>query len=435
VRVVGLFRLPRGTRRSKYQATAGKCYHFPSKRLTVLCQQRRFTRIRDLYFFCTLSGKVGYMPTVDSTTRLVILAATTLVMMLLVWLVAPRVSAWQRGQLASQLAAQVAAADDSAVKVPLRQLSDLGDAALDPLVVAASSERAAVAAIARQIINEKLATWKLLALASATDNIDRGFVTSTTTLAAALAEHINEFGPAGKQWTEGLALDMIELADTLPAQQSGFLLADCSRVLEVVPPRGPRLRTVTPIAGIFLTQIQNTQPAPQPSLEPLTRVSDGSLDVFARLQPRSTLEFQGRLTPVPPPIVTTTQPSASELNWSRQQNASPEKQTTIAPITTPLEEIQESASKRPHQASSPVIDIPTPLEMQAQTVVLRQFTSDKLLLRLRSANFYEAGILRVVLSERGFAAAELVLLQRLSSPEVANRLAARIADHLKGAAA
>jgi len=361
----------------------------------------------------------------DRKTQLAIVGATTIVMMLLVWLAAPSLTTWHRGQMAKQLAEQVAASKDSAVKVPLRQLASLGDPALGPLVIAASSQRATVSTIARQIIDEKLAAWRLLAEASAPQTVDRDVSNSTARLATTLAVHIDKFGPAGKRWVERLALALIELADTLPAQQSGTLLADCSEILASVPPRGPRLRTVTSLVEPNATRSPSALPAPQPRLEPLTQASEGSLEILARLRPTTSLEYRGRIAQGPPPeteaVVTETKLPASGLNWSKRRDANVQKPPTNLPVTT-LEAIQGSPNRQPDSAKNRVTDIPTPQDMRIQTTTLRQLATVELLVRLHSARFYEAGVLHAVLKERGFTDAELALMQRLASPEVADRL-------------
>jgi len=353
----------------------------------------------------------------DSIKRLTRAAATTAVMLFVVWQSAPTLMIWHRGYLANQLAAQVATAEDSKVKIPLRQMAQLGEPALEPLVVAAASQRAAVSAIARQILEEKLAVWQVLAKAYPAEANDLG--RAPLKLAAALATHIDQFGPAGKQWVEHLTLDMIDLADVLPAQQTGPLLADCSRILVAVPPRGPKLRTVAAVA-----EPTTTAPgldAPQPKLETLTRTSEIAWAAQPQSHAESKFEFRSRATSLPPPNFAT--PAAPKSTWS------PTWDTQQAqPVSLPkaaVNDLQVRVSDLPQvQAvqASKVIDVPTPQAMKNRAADLRELSSDELLQRLRDSDFYEAGIIRVILGERGFANGELVLRQRLASPNVADRL-------------
>ncbi len=77
------------------------------------------------------------MPTDDSTNRLLKTVVATGLMLVVGWLIAPTLTSWHSRGLASQLTERIADARDSRVKVPLRQLADLGEAAIEPLVVAA----------------------------------------------------------------------------------------------------------------------------------------------------------------------------------------------------------------------------------------------------------------------------------------------------------
>ena len=168
-------------------------------------------------------------------------------------------------------------------------------------------------------------------------------------------------------------------------------------------------------------------------------MSDSSLETLTPPQPKSTLEFQRQLPPAHPEtprqpehteaVVTVIEPKplGSQLAWSQQRSKDLEQPTTTTPGTT-LVGIQESADKRPDAENSEVVDVPTPQNMQEQAAILRQRPSDELLTRLRKANFYEAGIIRTVLSERGFAVPGFAVLRRLAAPEVANRL--RLVDEV-----
>lgn len=359
------------------------------------------------------------MPATDSTTRLVIAIATAAVMMLVAWMIMPTVSYWQRARLANQLTAEIASAEDSAVKVPLRQLADLGVPAIEPLLIASVSQREAVASIARRILDEKMSAWQTAAKNDQETSNDHEYIDATTKLAKALSLHVDKLGPTGKQWAERLALAMIELSDSLPAQQSGPVLANCSRVLAKIPPRGPRLRTISALANSKRPTLPTALPSPQPRLEPFTRSSDRTLEKKQRFRTNDSLRFQGGLTKVQPDVVTMSKPIASELNWARQPHSTVAQQT-LPPTDSTLSQKYEGANRQ--APIKRVTDVPTPQEMQDRAAKLREFSSKELLNRLQPADFYEAGIIRRVLNERGFDDAELALMQQLASPIVADRL-------------
>ena len=60
--------------------------------------------------------------------------------------------------------------------------------------------------------------------------------------------------------------------------------------------------------------------------------------------------------------------------------------------------------------------------MDRRQQVLRKKSSQFLLAQLPKADLYEAGAIRAVLRDRGFADAELALVRRLSSPRVEDRM-------------
>ncbi len=354
----------------------------------------------------------------DNTTQLVKAVAATFFMLAAGWLVAPSISHWHSHQLADRLVVKITDAEDAQVKVPLRQLADLGETSIEPLVVAAASDREAVATIARQILDEKLVTWKLLDQDSSHEAV--------ATLAMALATHLDKFGPAGKQWAEQLALTMIELSDRIPAKQTHILLAHCSRILSVVTPRGPRLRTLAPRTEIADFPTTDKLSAPEPKLEALTRASEGSLDRLARLQPSIPMETQNRLTLVTPRRREASGSASKPLDWLPRQDGVTHSQSPPPSSNTPSKNPPKNtlivAPEPTSPAGSQVVDIPSPQDMAIRADALRLLSSEELLLRLRAANFYEAGIIRTVLSKRGFTGAEVALRQQLATPNAADRL-------------
>ena len=357
----------------------------------------------------------------------------TLFMLVLGCLLTPIFSDWYRHGLANRLAAQIADKDDAKVKVPLRQLAELGEPAIEPLVVAAVSERAAVAAIARQILEEKLAAWTALAESKSARAVDHDFASSLAILATSTADHLESFGPGGKQWAERIALTMIELTEHLPPRQMHHLLARCSYILAAVPPRGPRLRTLTSrtkIDDFPDFPVVPQMPAPEPRLESLTRASEESFEVWAPAVPRR--HEAGR---------TTLEPVVSELKWAPRWEGEYQVQVpSPRPLVTPRKVLSTNTLTKNKlgnttleiapikKVNNQVVDVPSPQEMAIRAESIRHQSTEALLLRLHKASFYEAGVIRTVLIERGFDEAVLTLRQQLASPVVADRL--RLVDEV-----
>ena len=362
------------------------------------------------------------MATKDGTNRLLKAGTATALVLIVGWLTAPRLSHWYSVRLADRLTMRIAAAEDVEVKVLLHQLASLGEPALESLVVGAASQREVVSSLSRQIIDEKLAAWEFSTKAGFVGSHAQQLNDTAAVLATALAVHAKELGPAGKQWAEQLAMRLIDLAGSLPGRQTQIVLESCDRVLSAVPPRGPRFRTVTSFAENLPPPMPRELKSPQPAIEPLTRASDGALDILARLKPGDNLEFRNRLTRVEslPEKLPRAVASPSELHWS----SSGKKVSDTPPpfATAPLPTIPKSTAQPNAGVNSSVVDVPNPREMEELEQELRQYTTDKLLIRLRKARYFEAGLLRRVLGKRGYSEAEVSLMLRLQSPDVAERL-------------
>ncbi len=356
----------------------------------------------------------------DGKSRLLKTTVATMVVALLGLMIAPTLIRWNNRQFANRLAARLAEADDTAVKVPLRQLDSLGDEAIEPLMVAATSQRVSVAAIARQIVEEKLAVISAARGFSATDRLDDESIQTIEALAVALAKHIHDFGPAGQQWGEGIALAMIELTDKLPAYQTYVLLESCSDVLTAVQPRGPMQRSLTRQTAQPPQDLLSQLDSGGPPLEPLTRASEKSLEYLARIQPGSP---PVRAPQAPPAEASTliVEPQDSSLEWSRRTRSDTKPQQSPAGSLTKVTPNAVTKSP-PTKSKAGVVDVPSPADMAAQTDSLRQLSNDELFLKLRQASFFHAGSIRKVLIERGLVEAEIELRLKLETPVETDRL-------------
>ncbi|MGI9427846.1 MAG: hypothetical protein ACR2NM_04265 [Bythopirellula sp.] len=355
----------------------------------------------------------------DSTTRLIKTGAATFLMVAVGLLVAPTLSNWHNRHLAARLAEQITQAEDRDVKIPLRQLAELGDTAIEQLVVAAASKRTAVATIARQIINEKMTALEVAAQRSKVAQL----ASAAAIIGSALAEHIHEFGPAGKQWVEPVTLMLVNMANQMPARAARVLLEDCSHVLAAIPPRGPRLRTVAQNGKNAVATSAQDATTPEPLLDALTRASEGSLEVISR--PKSSAAPE-QLIPVPARDLQSTNPlikvPSSGLSWSPNKNKISQQQITPKAPTAATKDPPRPLALERQPTSKPVLDIPTPQEMARRATQLRTLSSEELFVRLPLASFHEAGLIRSVLRQRGFDDRELALRQRLNLPDYRQRV-------------
>ena len=357
----------------------------------------------------------------ESLARLAMACAMTMGCLAAAWNAWPTLIDWHQHWLAGKFVQRIAAASDDAVRLPLRQLASLGIPALRPLVEEAASRRAAVARVARQVLDEKFATWQLQAQASE----DFQLALPLKTLAAALADNIHRFGPAGKQWAERQTLQILLIAKTVPPDAAPTLLDDCSRVLAAVPPRGPRTRNPSPATS--LRTPANSRPLPNPALkldvlavpsEHAIRTAPGTAPHVDTQDPQGgENKAAGTVDSVPPQLLLPPPPSSVVTGWSRRSGSAPRAATSHG-FSSSVPQTNEN-----HQhADSAVIDVPTPPEMESQLTELRQVPSRQLLDRLAQAQYFQAEAVRAVLRERGFVDAEFELARRLTSSSAADRL-------------
>ncbi len=312
------------------------------------------------------------------------------------WEAWPRIGRWHQQRLAKQFMAKIATTPDPEVKIPIRQLASLGTPALAALVKAAASERAAVAEIARQEIDLTFAACQVHLHEAVDDETTEAMIA----LATALAENVERFGPTGKQWAERIALRMIDQADHLPVTTAPRLLSECSRVLESVPPRGPRLQTVRTVGAAPTQENALAVAPPSIDLQMLAAPSEQALAAIKRQQPFAQ-PLESTLAPSP------TEDRLSTEDLSLSGNASLSVKV-LQPQTPP--------------SPTTIIEVPTPLEMQRRLNEFRGMSTDSLLARLPRSDKFVAGAIRTALGERGLQDAELVMVSRTKSPDVATRL-------------
>ena len=316
------------------------------------------------------------------------------------WEAWPRIGRWHQQRLAEQFMAKIATTPDPEVKIPIRQLASLGTPALAALVKAAASERAAVAEIASQEIDLMFAACQVRLHEADDDETAQETAETMIALATALAENVERFGPTGKQWVERMAVRMIDQADRLPVTTAPRLLSECSRILESVPPQGPRLQTVRSV-GAAPTQ-ENALAVVPPSID-LQMLAAPSEQAFAAIK---------RQQPFVQPLESTLAPSPTE------DPLSTEDLSLSGNASLSVKVLQPQTPPPP----TTIIEVPTPLEMQRRLSEFRGMSTDSLLARLPRSDKFVAGPIRAALGERGMQDAELEMVARTKLPDVADRL-------------
>jgi hypothetical protein len=354
-------------------------------------------------------SQVGVMEVTGSTFR------TTLARLLGVVLLAcllstvavwswPRVNFWQQHRIAISLVAELEQSETADCRTALRQIAALGNTAIEALVIAAASEEAEIAFVARRIVEERLASWKIRAAEEQTFDLAE----PTGLLAHSLAAHLDAFGAMGQQWAIKLSLELVELAEDLPAAEAVPLLADCSEILAKVPAVGPRMRTASNTA----TTQQEALPMPEMNIPRLPSEQTISplrvRTVISPLAEQTPSEVEQEPTPLP-----------RESNWVPEWS----KKTTAEPETPQLDSIPDATPLAPPSiADETPRAVPSPDEMAKRIAELKKSSLRELVGQLESADFYTAGAIRAALAERGVTADELPLANCMLSKDSAVRL-------------
>lgn len=345
------------------------------------------------------------------------LAALLLSVSLVAW---PEVRHAQQQRLALHLVTKLEKTPDASIHATLRQVAALGDPAIEALVRATASSRADVALVARRIIEERLANWRIRADAEAEFRLAEPL----GKLATALAAHVEELGPFGQQWATRVVLEIVDLAGRCPPDQAAPLLADCSRVLADVPAVGPRMLTLN----------HQSHEAHSPSI--------------ARALPAVRLPTLRPHPPqrTPPRLPTPTihgAPAADD-----PQSVSPTDQEIVPPAQRTLASdwVPEwsgrliapgALSERPAAGGGvpatavvgDLIDVPSPQDMLERVHALKREPTRELFSQLAGTDRFTAAAAREVLAARGFGAEELAIAMRLIAADAAERV--QLIDDLK----
>lgn len=351
-------------------------------------------------------------------TRMLIIAALTATMLAATALFWPRVSFWQQKRIARQLIAELEQSDGPQILVVLKQVSSLGNPAIEPLVLAAASERASVALAARRVIEQQFATWQI----RAEQDEQFSLAEPTTLLAAALANHVDKFGAFGQQWATRLALDIVDLTGTFDVEAAVPVLANCNTVLSAVPALGPRMLTPTdPLRPIESEKNLTALPAMQVPTLPYGEMNSSHEQPATRSESASHRSRGiGAATPTQRESPRSTD-LPRESNWMPKWAAQPKSITAQSQPT--------SIDAPDTNVSGDLIDVPSPAEQAKMVQSFRGLETRELFIRSKHANPFELAAIRGVLVERGIAAEELELATKLLADDVAERL--ELIDELK----
>lgn len=320
----------------------------------------------------------------------------------------PKWQKQQQQQLAVRRLRQIESLEPREAATALRQLAALGDDALEALMLAAASEQVHIAIEAREILDLRIANWKV----RVQENSEFFLAEPLRQVALALATHVESLGPVGQEWATSLALEIVELSQHLATSEAISIIANCSAVLDVIPAAGPRARDV-----FVDTRFLENNPLPYRGLDlPSIRPERST----AESNDRSSIESQDLEGEYDFPrepeqeIIATRLPASTDWGprWSRQPTTSVEP-TRDEPM------VVSSNMPAPVAASE---DIPSPESMVEELERLRLLNMDELSEQLAGADRYTAALIGEVLRERGMTSSQLELMSHLKSADASVRL-------------
>jgi hypothetical protein len=302
----------------------------------------------------------------------------------------PRLSTWEQRRFADRLAEHALDSAEAASPAAVRRLARLGLPAIEPLVKLSASQRLDVAEAAQNAVADRLAAWEVQ---YAAERDAETFARQLDALAQSLERHAGEFGVDSRRWANGLARKIVVHVGRLPGVNAWRALVMCDRILA-----SPNLTLIRP-HPIPFDLPESTKPAI--SSAPAAPGQSAQISpppiVVEKIEPKETLpnaavvESSPEETPVQPPAAVEA-PPVVKLPTSDRLN--------------PLRSVSEAAA--PFQPESdpppaPIVDIPSPPEMQLLTRQLRQLTDRELMARSDAGPRFEAAAARRVLVGRGYS--------------------------------
>jgi hypothetical protein len=143
--------------------------------------------------------------------------------------------AWQRSALASRLHSELGDADGEEIATLVRQLAELGDEGIPPLVRALGSSRPTVAERARRELLGLLEDWDSLEPAESSPKL--------AVMATSLAEGVHDFAPAARRVAADLAHQLLLRPTDAESIDREELIASCEAVLKSTPSEISQVQT------------------------------------------------------------------------------------------------------------------------------------------------------------------------------------------------
>lgn len=325
-----------------------------------------------------------------SLSRNVARCAVVCVAAVAVWYAGSAGLAWQRRNLAQELALQAANSQGSAARVAVEELVRLGPAGIEPLAALAMGNSAAGLAA-----RESLEVWVgAVRRAELESNAAQDAESQATiqTLAAAVARSAGDCDWQGMRWSSRLALDMLPIADAMTPTEAWRLTDACDRILATCQRSsagGPRVALAAPRTPRVV------QPAVNES-EPAVVVKRTHDAVAAPPAGVAQIEV------IPRRVDASGAGALSEGTGSGIQiKADAAEELRSAPLAD--EGLSELAPAQPLPAptdSSQAIEVPTPRQMQRMLASFRQRASDELAAQQLTAARFERLAIQQVLRER-----------------------------------
>jgi hypothetical protein len=285
----------------------------------------------------------------------------------------------------------------------VRRLQLMGLPAVEPLMKLAASQRAEIAEAAQTAIADQLAAWEVK---FAEHDDQEAFAEEIDALAAAIGNRYGELGAEGRQWADRLVRQLARDAVGMSGAGGWRAVTLYDRLLSAERPAvDSRQSPPFPEADASLSKMTAGGAAEQATpVEPLTQTPHENL---LTQPPAPATEPAPSLTakPLPLPIASLPAPEAA-----KPLSEAPK------PLDGPL------AEKSP--TTSPVTDVPSPLDMRHSLQEYRRLSDRQLMAQLEAASRFEAAAMRKILAGRGYSDEMLTLTRELGKLPAPERLEA-----------
>ncbi len=348
-------------------------------------------------------------------TRTFVLSATGIVLLASALLALPRMRPVQPDDLLAQhFAAEIENTPDEEVIVVIRKMAALDEQGIPPLVETLASERESVASAGRQVLGQKLTTWRTWKPKYAS--------TRVAMVASELAKQSEHMGSEGKSHAADLAMKLLNWPIDNTVVDSTQLISDCETVF--------RAKQSVERPAIRVAMLPATDPTP-------IRVANAP-EMLSPLDP-SVMLPGGDLPHDPTPIVPFP-PQLAPSSSIKQHAQEPRR----LDVPTDLDSSQSGAPATLRQGLSNKLPRPLPksdIEQQSFStpldptsndggVSLKQQSDVQLMRQIHDEQETVSNAVLSELSRRGFSADQLQIARQVFHPDPAARL--RAAEALPG---